>query len=345
MAYTTINKPSATAFNTNLYTGNSTATSHAVGFQPDFTWLKVRNGSGGHYLFDAIRGATKNLRSDATNAEATDAQTLKSFDSNGYTVGTSNSVNTNNETMVGWNWKANGAGSANTDGDQSTTVSANTTSGFSIVKYTGTGTTTNFGHGLGAKPNVILIKSLSSNDWVMNGDFLGSTTWQHKIILNSTAAKATANNFNDQAPTNSVFYLNSGHGTTNGSGTEYIAYCFSDVQGYSKFSSYIGNGNADGTFIYTGFKPAFFLIKNINNASDDWHIMDNKRNGYNPQNNILQPNLSGAETSSTRVDFLSNGIKINSSSGYINRSGEKIIYMAFAEAPLVGTNNVPCTAR
>ena len=346
MAYTTINKPSATAFNTNLYTGNSTATSHAVGFQPDFTWLKVRNGSGGHYLFDAIRGATKNLRSDATNAEATDAQTLKSFDSNGYTVGTSNSVNTNNETMVGWNWKANGAGSANTDGDQSTTVSANTTSGFSIVKYTGTGTTTNFGHGLGAKPNVILIKSLSSNDWVMNGDFLGSTTWQHKIILNSTAAKATANNFNDQAPTNSVFYLNSGHGTTNGSGQDYIAYCFADVQGYSKVSgSYVGNGSNDGSFCFTGMKSSFVMIKNTSTSGTNWVMFDNKRIGYNESNYYLRPNGNNAESTNIPLDILSNGFKIRTSAGDVNTSGNNYIYMAFAEAPLVGTNNVPCTAR
>ena len=348
MAYTTINKPSATAFNTNLYTGNSTATSHAVGFQPDFTWLKVRNGSGGHYLFDAIRGATKNLRSDATNAEATDAQTLKSFDSNGYTVGTSNSVNTNNETMVGWNWKANGAGSANTDGDQSTTVSANTTSGFSIVKYTGTGTTTNFGHGLGAKPNVILIKSLASNDWVMNGDFLGSTTWQHKIILNSTAAKATANNFNDQAPTNSLFYLNSGHGTTNGSGTDYIAYCFADVPGYSKFGSYLGNSADDGTFVYTGFKPALIMVKRTN-STGNWVMHDNRRslsNGFNVNQYILHSNASTAEiTNESKVDLLSNGFKFRNAYTDQNANGSSYIFMAFAEAPLVGTNGVTAKAR
>ena len=349
MAYTTINKPSATAFNTNLYTGNSTATSHAVGFQPDFTWLKVRNGSGGHYLFDSIRGATKNLRSDATNAEATDAQTLKSFDSNGYTVGTSNSVNTNNETMVGWNWTAGTAVSGNTSGSgtaKTYTGSVNTTSGFSIIKYTGNGTAGHtIPHHLGVAPSMIITKIISgdTSGWYAYHKSLGNTG---NIFLDTTSAVSNSGAWwNSTTPTSSVFTVGDQTGN-NSNNNPFIAYCFADVQGYSKVGgSYTGNGNADGPFIYLGFKPAFFLIKNINNASDDWHIMDNKRNGYNPQNNILQPNLSGAETSSTRVDFLSNGIKINSSSGYINRSGEKIIYMAFAEAPLVGTNNVPCTAR
>ena len=346
MAYTTINKPSATAFNTKLYTGNGgTQSITGVGFQPDFNWTKSRTTTQSHVLTDAVRGVTKTLFTNATQAEAT-LSGITAFGTDGYTLGASDLWSENSASFASWNWKANGAGSANTDGDQSTTVSANTTSGFSIVKYTGTGTTTNFGHGLGTKPNVILIKSLSSNDWVMNGDFLGSTTWQHKIILNSTAAKATANNFNDQAPTNSVFYLNSGHGTTNGSGTEYIAYCFADVQGYSKVGgSYTGNGNADGPFIYTGFKPAFVLIKNAS-ATASWRLTDNKRFGYNPKNIMLYPNLSNAEsTSELTIDYLSNGFKIRATDSGVNGSGNTLIYMAFAEAPLVGTNGVTAKAR
>ena len=353
MAYTTINK-STDYFNTKLYTGNG-ADGNAVtnvGHSPDFVWIKQRN-SMSHRLYDKIRGVNSALISNESNAEDQYSAygQFESFDSDGFTVGagTSNGhgTNENGQSIVSWNWKANGAGSANTDGAVSTTVSVNTTAGFSIVKYTGTGTTTNFGHGLGVKPNVILIKSLSSNDWVMNGDFLGSTTWQHKLILNTTAAKATANNFNDQAPTNSVFYLNSAHGTTNGSGTEYIAYCFAEKTGYSKFGSYIGNGNADGTFVYTGFKPAFLIAKETGNTRD-WVMVDNKRPGYNVVDELLVPNSSGAEitgNSSLYIDLISNGCKIRGNNSAWNNSGGNYIFMAFAEAPLVGSNNVPCTAR
>jgi len=344
MAYTTINK-SGDYFNTSLWSGNGNAqTISGVGFQPDWLWTKCRSDSYSHILTDAVRGITKQLKSESNAAELTNAQGVTAFNADGYVLGTQADFAVNGNTFVGWGWKANGAGSANTDGAVSTTVSVNTTAGFSIVKYTGTGTTTNFGHGLGVKPNVILIKSLSSNDWVMNGDFLGSTTWQHKLILNTSAAKATANNFNDQAPTNSVFYLNSAHGTTNGSGTEYIAYCFAEKTGYSKFGSYIGNGNADGTFVYTGFKPAFILQKDTTNANG-WHLHDNKRDIDNPSNTPLYPHSSSAEGSDTLCDFLSNGFKLRTSLASRNASGSTYIYMAFAEAPLVGSNNVPCTAR
>ena len=344
MAYTTINK-SGDYFNTKLYTGNGgTQSITGVGFQPDWTWIKPRSIADNHVAFDAVRGATKVLKVNLTNAESTVAQTLTSFNSDGFSIGSDGEVSGNNATYASWNWKANGAGSANTDGAVSTTVSVNTTAGFSIVKYTGTGTTTNFGHGLGAKPNVILIKSLSSNDWVMNGDFLGSTTWQHKIILNSTAAKATANNFNDQAPTNSVFYLNSAHGTTNGSGTEYIAYCFRDVQGYSKFSSFVGNGSNDGSFCFTGMKPSFVMIKNTS-ATGVWRMWDNKRDVDNPNTANFQANASNAEYNdpAVAIDFLSNGFKPRSTDSSYNGSGATYIYMAFAEQPLVGDN--PATAR
>jgi hypothetical protein len=177
----------------------------------------------------------------------------------------------------------------------------------------------------------------------MNRDILGSTTWQHKIILNTTAAKATANNFNDQAPTNSVFYLNSAHGTTNGSGTEYIAYCFAEKTGYSKFGSYVGNGNADGTFVYTGFKPAFVIIKK--DGTGNWQLFDNKRVGYNQDNHVLRPNLSNAEcTSCVEIDILSNGFKLRNTDGDGNTGSGDYIYMSIGQS-LVGSNNVPCTAR
>ena len=347
MAYTTINK-SGDYFNTSLWSGNGSAqTISGVGFQPDWLWTKCRSDSYSNILIDSVRGITKQLKSEGNAAEATNAQGVTAFNADGYVLGTQADFAVNGNTFVGWGWKANGAGSANTDGAVSTTVSVNTTAGFSIVKYTGTGTTTNFGHGLGVKPNVILIKSLSTNDWVMNGDFLGSTTWQHKIILNTTAAKATANNFNDQAPTNSVFYLNSAHGTTNGSGTEYIAYCFAEKTGYSKFGSYVGNGNADGTFVYTGFKPAFIMYKK-SSGTGRWTMEDNKRDPFNVATHGLAANGSSAENTGSNywdVDLLSNGFKFRTTEQETNQSGQTFIYMAFGAAPLVGSNNVPCTAR
>jgi hypothetical protein len=333
MAYTTIKKPSD-YFNTKLYTGNgSTQSITGVGFQPDMTWVKSRSSGAWHNLLDAVRGATKRLQVNSDGAESTETNSLTSFDSDGFTVGSSGDVNGSGNSTVAWNWKANGAGSANTDGTISSTVSANTTSGFSIVKWTGTGSSGTIGHGLGVAPKVVIVKRYSASaDWVYYTSTIdGSMDY---LYLNLTNAKVDSGN---PVPTSSVFQKSDTNGETQ------IAYCFAEKTGYSKFGSYVGNGNADGTFIYTGFKPAFFLIKNTEDGTDDWQIMDNKRNGYNPQNNILQPNLSDAEGSSTRVDFLSNGVKINSSSAFINGSGEKIIYMAFAEQPLIGDN--PATAR
>ena len=361
MAYTAIND-SELYFQVKLHTGTGGSGSltfdGSEDMQPDMVWSKSRSAALNHTLFDSVRGAgsNKELTPNGAGAEGGAASAtwgyLSAFDSDGFTwlAGSTNAenFNTSSATYANWCWKANGAGSSNGDGAQTTTVSVDTTAGFSIVSYTGTGTTTNFGHGLGVKPNVILIKSLASNDWVMNGDFLGSTTWEHKIILNSTAAKATANNFNDQAPTSSVWYLNSGHGTTNASAQAFIAYCFAEKAGYSKFGNYIGNGNTDGPFCFTGFRPAFFMVKNIDSGSE-WEIYDNKRIGYNSANYHLNPSDPTAEaTLSDRIDFLSNGFKIRAyNSGPLNNTGggDDYMYMAFAEAPFVNSNGVPCNAR
>jgi hypothetical protein len=336
-------------FNTNLYTGNGSETSHTVGFQPDFTWLKVRNAVGGHYLYDSIRGATKNLRSDTTSVEATDAQALKSFDSNGYTVGTSNSVNTNTETMVGWNWKAGTAfsndASATGIGTIDSTGSVNTTSGFSIITFTGNGTAgATVAHGLSAIPKCILLKVYSSADaydWRVYHASLGATK---NMILNDISAEATATNkWNDTEPTSSVFSLGDTLGT-NESGSGIVAYCFADTS-MSKMGSYTGNGNADGTFVYTGFKPAWFMLKKTN-ATDDWHIFDNKRNTSNVVDENLRANLSNAEfDTGVDLDFLSNGVKLRNTDDNGNGSGDTYIYMAFAENPFVTSTGVPATAR
>ena len=345
MAYTTVNNGSL-FMNPTLYTGNSTATAHTVGFQPDFTWLKVRNATGAHYLFDSVRLATNYIQSNSNALQGTDAQTLKSFDANGYTVGTSNSVNTNGETMVGWNWKAGGGqGSSNTDGSINTTyTSVNTTSGFSISSYTGTGSNATVGHGLGAVPKMIIVKETigSANDWTVYHVTQGSNT---RGILNETNAWGSNTAWNNTTPTSSVFSIGSGS-VTNRSGSTYTAYCFSDIQGFSKMGSYVGNGNVDGTFIYTGFKPSFIMYKK-STGTGRWTMEDNKRDPFNVATHGLEANGSSAENTGSNywdVDLLSNGFKFRTTEQETNQSGASYIYMAFGQT-LVGTNNIPANAR
>jgi hypothetical protein len=345
MAYTTIDKPSD-YFNSNLYTGNNTETSHTVGFQPDFTWLKVRNAVGSHYLFDSVRLATKYLRTNSNGAEGTDANTLKSFDSNGYTVGTSNAVNTNTETMVGWNWKAGTSftndASATGIGSIDSTGSVNTDAGFSIISYTGTGSVGTVAHGLGVIPKMILFKNrTTASNWLVYHEAIGNT---HNLYLDATNAKADrSDTFNDTSPTSSVFTV--GTADLNTSGNSIIAYCFADVKGYSKFGSYSGNGNADGPMIFTGFKPAFIMIKGYAGA-DDWIMVDNKRSGFNSENEHLDANNSSAESDgSGNIDFLSNGFKIRSTFSSMNYVTGQYIYMAFASNPFVSSTGVAACAR
>jgi len=345
MAYTTIDKPSD-YFNTNLYTGNNTETSHTVGFQPNFTWLKVRNAVGSHYLFDSVRGVTKYIQANSNGAEGTDTNILKSFDSNGYTIGTSNAVNSTGETMVGWNWKAGTSftndASATGIGSIDSTGSVNTDAGFSIISYTGTGSVGTVAHGLGVIPKMILFKNrTTASNWLVYHEAIGNT---HNLYLDATNAKGDrSDTFNDTSPTSSVFTV--GTADLNTSGNSIIAYCFADVKGYSKFGSYTGNGNADGTFVYTGFKPAFVLIK-VTSTTNDWEIHDNKRGSSNVINAILQPNLSDAESTSGReIDFLSNGFKLRNSNSQNNLSGGTFIYMAFAENPFTTSTGVPACAR
>ncbi len=341
MAYTTINK-SSLHMNTKLYTGNgSTQSITGVGFQPDWTWIKPRSTAGNHRITDAVRGATKQIYTDLTNAENTNTNGLTAFGTDGFTVGSDGGYNGNGVTFASWNWKANGAGSSNTDGSITSTVSANTTSGFSIVKYTGNETSgATVGHGLSTTPKMIIIKNRNStDDWVVYHESLGNT---QSIRLNLTnAAATTPASFNNTSPTSSVFTLGD---WTAVNGSSMIAYCFAEKTGYSKFGSYVGNGSADNNaFIYTGFKPAWVMIKNTS-VADWWGIIDNKRVGYNPTNNPLFANTSATEGNFNN-DLLSNGFKIRSNTGGVGTSGNTYIYIAFAEAPLVGNNNVPCTAR
>ena len=265
MAYTAINK-SSSFMNTKLYTGTGASVSFTgVGFQPDVVWCKVRSAGSGvdHNLFDAVRGVQKRLEPNSTAVEATRTDALSAFDSDGFSFNGSNSaVNSSGDTYVAWNWKANGSGSANAVGDIASTVSVNTTSGFSIVKYVGSGTNDDtVGHGLGVAPKMIIFKNLDTVvGWVVGHDSIG---WNKIMFLNTTVAEATDSNaFNNTAPSSTVFTLGPNAGTgTNETGSNIVAYCFADVKGYSKFSSYVGNGNADGTFIYTGFRPSFIIVK------------------------------------------------------------------------------------
>ena len=354
MAYTTVNK-STDYFNTKLYTG--TGNEQAVtgmGFQPDLTWIKRRSASSSHKLFDSVRTvngeATLALSSDNNSAENDVASSdFTSIDSDGFTVKGANPTGANSSTYVGWGWKANGAGSANTSGSINSTVSANTTAGFSIVKYTGNQTSgATVGHGLGVVPKMIIVKNLNdAENWVIYHASLGNTK---RVSLNLTEDETTDSTvWNNTTPTSSVFSLGNSD-KSNNVNIPYIAYCFAEKTGYSKFGSYTGNASLDGTFIYTGFKPAFVIIKGTN--TNDWIMFDNKRNGTyslsgNPRARYVFANLNNAEDGASNynhVDFVSNGIKIREDNGTINSSGQEYIYMAFGQS-LVGSNNVPCTAR
>jgi len=338
-------------FNTVTYAGNSSSTQAltGVGFQPDWVWIKQRNLAYSHVLFDAVRGVGKNLQSNGTTAEETNNSVgyLSAFDSDGFTVsqGSSSGDRVNGAyNYVGWNWKANGAGSSNTDGSITSTVSANTTSGFSIVTYTGTGSNATIGHGLNSAPSVVICKQLNATQqWINYHKAIGATKYLH---LNASDASATSSTvWNDTDPTSSVFSVGTAV-NCNGSGNTYVAYCFAEKKGFSKIGSYVGNGNADGAFIYTGFKPAMVIVKCSSAGSTDWIITDNKRGTFNPAGERLYPNLSSAEDASgDYFNYLSNGFKFNENVNLWNTSGATYIYMAYAEEPLVSSNGVPAVAR
>ena len=344
MAYTTINKSTA-HFNTKLYTGNAgTQSITGVGFQPDMVWLKKRSASGSHYITDAVRGVGKALFPDATNAEYNYSDGVTAFGTDGWTVGNNGGMNGSSTTQVSWNWKANGQGSSNTDGSINTTyTSANTTAGFSIVKYQGTGANATVGHGLGAVPKMIFFKSLTNAiSWIVYSSELNISS-SNCLRLNGTNAAFTESAWNGTRPTTSVFSLGT-HNEANNSSGETIAYCFAEKKGYSKFGSYTGNGNADGTFVYTGFKPAFVMWKKTNAASE-WIMVDSKRNTSNEVDKLLRANQSSAENTYGACDFLSNGWKFRDGDTDFQASGDTYIYMAFAENPFVTSTGVPGTAR
>lgn len=347
--YTGVNK-STTYFNTVLYTGNATddRTVTGVGFQPDWLWIKNRADTEQHRLQDAVRGATKNLKSSGTGAEETTSTNVKSFDSDGFTLGTDNAVNGNSDNMVSWSWKAGGAGSANTSGSTNSTVSVNTTAGFSIVSYAGTGSNATIGHGLGVAPKMIIIKNRSqTNGWITGHESLDATNPWHKYMeLNSTNAAQDLNTiWNDTAPTNTLFTVGT-EAAVNNNGNNFIAYCFAEKAGYSRIGKWRGNGNADGTFVYTGFAPKFLLLKK--NGADGWWLLDDKMANVlpNPNTRMLVANTTGADNSSVSpfIDIYSNGFKLRSNWSGINADGSDYIYLALGQT-IVGTNKIAAVAR
>jgi len=339
-----INK-STEYFNTKLYTGNSSTNAiTGVGFQPDLVWIKSRSVIRDHVLTDSVRGIASQIHSNTTDAESTYTNDVTSFDSDGFTVSTDSDVNGDTFTYASWNWLASNTTASNTDGSITSTVSANTTSGFSIGTYTGTNVDNTVGHGLGVAPSMIIVKCTSTaHDWVVYHSALGSGS---AIALNLTDASYGATGWQNTEPTSTVFSIDNAANSVNQSGQSFVFYAFAEKKGFSKFGSYVGNGSTDGSFIYTGFKPAFVMIK-VSSTTNDWSMYDNQRDPINQVDNYLQPNTSSAEVSDTGkgTDFLSNGFKLRTTHGTHNTSGATYIYMAFAESPLVGTNNTPAVAR
>jgi len=349
MAYTVIDKPGE-YFNTVLYTGTGSSLANTgVGFQPDWVWIKGRSGATEHVLTDSVRGVTKELSSNDTGAEETVAQGLTAFGTDGFTVGTDGSYNTGSATYTSWNWKA---GTAFSNDASSTSVgsidsagSVNTDAGFSIISYTGTGSNGTIAHGLGSVPKMIIVKNRDGTQgWGVYHASLGNTKY---LQLNASAAVGTASTFwNNTTPTSSVFSIGTS-GWMNDSSNKYIAYIFSDVKGYQKSGSFIGNGNANGSYTHLGFSPAFLFLKNTADSGGNWQLFDNKRDPNNVANHRLFPSLSNAESTDAdnNIDFLSNGFKMRTSNGDTNSNGVTFIYYAVASSPFVTSTGIPTTAR
>jgi hypothetical protein len=331
-------------FAATTYTGTGATQSisndvNGVSFQPDLVWIKARSIAYSHVATNSVAGATKFLVPNGTDSEYTQADTLTSFNPDGFSLGadaTYLNFNANTKTYVAWNWKAGGAAVTNTAGSITSQVSASPTAGFSVVTYTGTGANgATVGHSLGVAPSMIILKGRSAGTaggpWYTYHVSTGAT---NLLRLNTTAAAASDSIFNYTTPASTTFTLGAPAGFSNGSGENYVAYCFSEVSGFSKFGSYTGNASADGPFVYLGFRPKFVMVKRTD-ASDSWQIMDTERDTYNPTDSVLFPNLSNAEDSRTvnNYDYLSNGFKLRTSNSGHNANGGTYIYMAFAENP------------
>ena len=348
MAYTTIDK-SSLHYNTKLYTGTGSSNAvTGVGFQPDLCWIKNRGTTTATRVFDSVRTATKVLYTSETDAEATAAQGLTAFGADGFTVGTSSAINGSSNNICSWNWKAGTTGSGTTTGTgtgKAYSYSVNTTAGFSIIKYLGNGNAgQQIPHHLGVVPQCIILKPMDRTDnWRVYHVGTDTTSpGNYQLKLNSTNAIDSGSDvWNDTIPTSTYFTLGSNAGVC-ANDENFIAYCFTEKVGYSKFGSYVGNGNASGTFVYTGFKPQFIIQKPLS-TTQNFQLHDTKRPGYNVKNYNLSPNNTNGEAENDFIDILSNGFK-NRTSGVLNVANNTHVYIAFGQS-IVGSNNVPCTAR
>ena len=351
MAYTAIDDPSA-YFKVQLYAGDGAA-NNAITFddtdtdmQPDLVWIKNRDATDDHCLFDAVRGATKLLNPEDTAAETTDTDTLDSFTSDGFQVDADVKVNTDAEKYVAWCWKLGTTSGITTNAGTDITPSGysfNATSGVSAVAYTANNTDDQqIPHGLGVAPHMIISKGRTAYQWGVYHQSNTSAPETDFLVFNDPCETSDEDDrWSDQAPDSVNWTVGDGNDTNKDTGT-YIAYLFTGKQGFSQFGSYDGNGNADGTFVYTGFRPAFVITKSFDSSSS-WHIFDNKREGYNVDNDPLVVDLNTVEATTDMIDLLSNGFKFRISTD--PNVAESYIYMAFAEAPFVNSNGVPCNAR
>ena len=350
-AYTTIDNPEL-YFQVVKFVANASTQSITLpgseDMQPDLVWGKSRSDAYDWELYDSVRGTLKRVKSNQDHQELSDAGNLTAFNSDGFSLGSATNMNYNSgSNIVAWCWKAGTTSGITTTGANITpsAYSFNAPSGFSIIKYEGDGTDgTNVAHALGAVPHMIICKRLeNANYWAVYHHKNTSAPNTDYLVLNASDATGDAGIWKDTDPT-SVYFRIDNSTSVNASGEDMVAYLFTSIQGYSKFGSYTGNGNADGPFVYTGFRPALVIIKNTA-ASQNWTMNDNKRLGYNPDNNILFPNTTGADHTGDNIDLLSNGFKIRWDDGVNNTSGENFIYMAWAEAPFVNSSGVPCNAR
>ena len=339
-------------FNALIYTGNY-SDGHAitgVGFQPDMVWVKDLTGSN-HIMTDAARGAGKTIQPNTTAAETTEADYLQSFNADGFTMGANNATNESGVSNASWNWKGGTTSGITTDGSTTITPSAYSFSadaGISILKYTGNTTSgAGLAHGMGKKPALFIAKDLGTTEsWTVYHHSLGNTKF---MTMNGTNAEGTATNrWNDTDPTSVNMILGSETSVNN---TNMMGYCFAEVPGFSRFGRFRGNGDVNGSFVFTGFRPAWLVIKKYSGAGDGWYLVDNKSNPKNVVNKNLFVDTSGAlstagsAASDKNMDFLSNGFKVRTTNGEVNQSNEQYIYMAFAEFPMVSSNSKPGVAR
>ena len=329
MAYTAIDDPEA-YFQVKTYTGNGSTQSITfdgdTDMQPDFLWVKGRSVGESHYLQDSVRGVTKHLHTTNTDAEVTDTGVVTALNSDGFSLGDEGDINSDSGTFVAWGWKESA------------------TSGFDIVAYTGDGNAGNTeAHSLSAVPHLMIIKQRNgTGDWIVYHHKNTSAPETDHLTFKEAATSDALNKLNDVAPTSSIFTLGDG-GDTNGSSDTYVNYLFSEKQGFSKFGEYPGNGSANGDFVFLGFRPAMVIVKG--NNTESWSMYDDQREGYNVDNDVLYPNGSNAEGTSDDIDLLSNGFKIRRATGLLNDDAVGYVYCAWAKAPFVNSNGVPCNAR